>query len=744
MNRLTKHLQDGAADGAYARMEEAWQWLCAQRTTSPDDVDVWDIRHQAVADPAWLTDLTHRVLCGEYRLTPLLLSGKQENRKAVWGAQDALVLKWTALSIQHLLPLHKFCEHVKGHGCGKQSVHKLHHLLTQPVSGSLTACRDNNNYDDVEKETAESAAKPDDAGYRTDTRSYKWVCRTDIRGYYRNINKATLIRQVRQRVQSPVLTDLVNQYIHYTVEDGGTFHTPEKGISRGCPLSSLMGALHLYEMDAHFARQKHIHYARYMDDIIILAKSRWSLRRHTKRLKQWFSAEGFEAHPDKTQIGRIEKGFDWMGAWLTHEGVTDIAPRAKANHREKVRRLYERLARVPLWRRKRARQQVNARVSTYRWRWKIWAGALLIVTGAARADGPVVVLTSGNVPGDTGARFDLGTVTLRGPLADSAYSPAWGFGSITNHRISCAGLNTNVNGTIATPNLGGAFKGWAGFKVAAIPNLALVAYGSGTAIRGNERFGWLYDPTSDGGIRSTYGNVGNPNGNSILCPNRTGSQPWVASGERESTITATLHAISLGALTSGVTKITELWAGDFSRVAEGDLTSPFPKPTNVIVSGLNCALQVTSVSGASATGVGTGDVTVDLGTILRGDPIAGTSDATAVLALTTNCSGTNSTDPAAHGSIWTTITAGAGTMADAAGFLRAASGSGGHYLTLNPNNPSCNVSKAVTDGLSKTTYTPGDTGKVKTETVVASLCSDGSTPTLGPYTIRAVAALVSQ
>lgn len=350
---------DRAEEGAYDRMTQAWQWLCEQRTQAPDYTDVWDIRWQNLnTGERWLTDLTDRVLRGEYRLAPLQLQGTGEQRQAVWGAQDALVLKWAALSLQYLLPLHESCEHVKAHGGGKQSIEKLHSLLTtQSV--------------DSEKKTAASTTL--DAA---DIRHYKWVCRTDIRGYYRNINKQTLMQQVRQHVSAPVLRDLVQQYIHYTVEDGGTFHTPEKGISRGCPLSPLMGALHLFDMDEHFSNQPNIHYARYMDDVIILAKSRWSLRKHTKRLMQWFGEYGFEAHPDKTQIGRTAKGFDWMGAWLTHEGVTDVAPRAKANHREKVRRLYEQLARLPKWKRKSAAPQVHARVSAYRKRWNIWAGSL--------------------------------------------------------------------------------------------------------------------------------------------------------------------------------------------------------------------------------------------------------------------------------------------------------------------------------------------------------------------------------
>lgn len=68
----------------------------------------------------------------------------------------------------------------------------------------------------------------------------------------------------------------------------------------------------------------------YMNDIVVLAMNRWSLRRNVRRLKQWFSEYGFDAHPEKTFIGKTEKGFDWMGEWLTGAGVTGIAPREKS------------------------------------------------------------------------------------------------------------------------------------------------------------------------------------------------------------------------------------------------------------------------------------------------------------------------------------------------------------------------------------------------------------------------------
>lgn len=319
-------------------LDVAWQWLCDARKDAPANAGIWHLRyHWHRTRDVLLTTL----LNGDYRLQPMLLTKKRplRDRQVMWGAQDALVLKWTALLIAPHLELHPRCEHVKGHGGGPQSVHRMADVLIN--------------------------------------QQYNWVCRTDVKGYYRHINRERLMNQVIARIADPVLQDLVYQYLHYTVEDGGEFHTPESGIARGCALSPLMGALHLYAMDAWFAEQTErtkkkdrpgIYYARYMDDIVILAHTRWQLRKHVRALNQFFNEAGFCQHPDKTFIGRTERGFDWMGAQMSDVGVEGIAHRARANHLERLRRLYERVRRWPAARR-------QARMSQYRKRWIIWAVA---------------------------------------------------------------------------------------------------------------------------------------------------------------------------------------------------------------------------------------------------------------------------------------------------------------------------------------------------------------------------------
>jgi RNA-directed DNA polymerase len=50
-----------------------------------------------------------------------------------------------------------------------------------------------------------------------------------------------------------------------------------------------------------------------MDDICVPAPTRWKLRKAVKVVNQVLVSLRVQKHPDKTFIGRIAKGFDWLG-----------------------------------------------------------------------------------------------------------------------------------------------------------------------------------------------------------------------------------------------------------------------------------------------------------------------------------------------------------------------------------------------------------------------------------------------
>ncbi|SQI34331.1 Uncharacterised protein [Serratia plymuthica] len=127
---------------------------------------------------------------GHYRLAPMQVLRRGGRSWVQWCALDALILKWAALLAEPLLPKPARCMHLRGHG------------------GSVVSA--------AEVRAALAGGE------------YAFVYRTDIRGYYRHIRKQQVISQLKWHVADPVLFDVIQQYVHYSVEDGGEFYTPQK------------------------------------------------------------------------------------------------------------------------------------------------------------------------------------------------------------------------------------------------------------------------------------------------------------------------------------------------------------------------------------------------------------------------------------------------------------------------------------------------------------------------------------
>ncbi len=127
-----------------------------------------------------------------------------------------------------------------------------------------------------------------------------------------------------------------------------------------------------------------------MDDILILAPTRWQLRSAVKVVNQMLGALSLEKHPDKTFIGRIEKGFDFLGYHFGPDGLR-VAEATIKRFVERATRLYEQEPREAF---------ASARLGLYVRRWVGWArsGALWGLEGSHFfLCGRVMVLGPGGV-----------------------------------------------------------------------------------------------------------------------------------------------------------------------------------------------------------------------------------------------------------------------------------------------------------------------------------------------------------
>ena len=142
----------------------------------------------------------------------------------------------------------------------------------------------------------------------------QFVFRTDVKGYYASINHDLLLAQLKQYVHNPFLLRLLRDFLQHDVHVNGRLRQIQQGISLGCPLSPLLGALYLKPLDDAMAKT------------VVLSPTRWKLRRAIATVNQRLAALKMIKHPDKTSIGRSTAGFDFLGFHLRLlEGVETVA-----------------------------------------------------------------------------------------------------------------------------------------------------------------------------------------------------------------------------------------------------------------------------------------------------------------------------------------------------------------------------------------------------------------------------------
>lgn len=233
-------------------------------------------------------------------LQPLLVR-QSGQRYPLRAPEDTARLAELTEQLHRVLPESPACTHLRGHGGLKGAIRAVQAALPQ----------------------------------------HRYVFRTDVKSYYASIDHHKLMDQLAAHVKDRDALNLLWQYMRRTVEYGGTFREITRGIPAGCSLSPLIGAFHLHELDVEMTtRHKGCFYIRYMDDILILAPSRWRLRRAIAAVNHNLAALGLSLHPDKTSIGRIARGFDFLGYRHDRTGLR-LSEITLKRHQEKLTRLYE-------------------------------------------------------------------------------------------------------------------------------------------------------------------------------------------------------------------------------------------------------------------------------------------------------------------------------------------------------------------------------------------------------------------
>ncbi|WP_353570480.1 reverse transcriptase domain-containing protein [Candidatus Albibeggiatoa sp. nov. BB20] len=284
--------------------QAAWQWLDSRRKDSHHNNDYWHLRHNC---QHLEQKCIEEIRAGTYRFSPC----KQYDGFLVWSAQDSLVLKALAIVLtDYLSPkLSTRCFHLAGNGEAKGCVNAV-------------------------SETVDN---------------YRFVCRSDVNSYYATIDHGILMKQLRALIPCETVLTLLGRMLGRLDDVYGVYHHVQIGISKGNPMSPLLGAVYLQPLDDQLSRYCEAHdlfYGRFMDDWVILCRTRNQLRTAVRLMNRVLDVVKMTMtkHPYKTFIGRIKfTGFDFLGYRIGNclQKGLDIAWKTWANHQGKLHQLYE-------------------------------------------------------------------------------------------------------------------------------------------------------------------------------------------------------------------------------------------------------------------------------------------------------------------------------------------------------------------------------------------------------------------
>ncbi|MGF6284101.1 hypothetical protein QF010_002739 [Pseudomonas silensiensis] len=114
------------------------------------------------------------------------------------------------------------------------------------------------------------------------------------------------------QVHDQRLLDLAAQCLTRTAERGGLFWDHPRGMRLAWSLSSLLGGFYLCCLDVALTRPD-VFQLRYMDNVLVLTPTHHQSDQAVRVVNDLFDELDLLKHPDNTYIGRIERGFTFLG-----------------------------------------------------------------------------------------------------------------------------------------------------------------------------------------------------------------------------------------------------------------------------------------------------------------------------------------------------------------------------------------------------------------------------------------------
>ena len=146
---------------------------------------------------------------------------------------------------------------------------------------------------------------------------YRVVVDLDLEKFFDTVNHDVLMSRVSRKVTDKVLLGLIGRYLRAGVLVGNTVEPTDWGTPQGSPLSPLLSNILLDDLDKELEARGH-RFVRYVDDLVILVKSRRAGRRVMAKISRYLTQTlRLRVNREKSRVVKIEDlnylGFTFRG-----------------------------------------------------------------------------------------------------------------------------------------------------------------------------------------------------------------------------------------------------------------------------------------------------------------------------------------------------------------------------------------------------------------------------------------------
>ena len=146
----------------------------------------------------------------------------------------------------------------------------------------------------------------------------------DIHAYFNSVSKEKVTDMINELFNGGLKTTMESLLLTDKVRFNGHIIDEYKSLIPGCALGSFFANYTLREMDEYFDKNN-ILYARYSDDIIILADNNEELYEHIKVIKEYLEKYGLEINESKYKWFTPTDELEFLGLKITANDQIDIS-----------------------------------------------------------------------------------------------------------------------------------------------------------------------------------------------------------------------------------------------------------------------------------------------------------------------------------------------------------------------------------------------------------------------------------